>query len=401
MKKYSPGGCECCGCAVRQYPLVANWTTVGGGTVTQDGDSLDMSGEVNPSSFLTGKEAYQIKFNLIGKAEITIGSDVFTIDSVAQTIKIGTNTIAIGQASQAYAREVVDVEIRATPTHCYLLVHGNYQLPSTAYAYGILTVARTTNPPLSFTIQWTAATITGFQIADSEVEVEDATYYAPESHIKRCWLEPNAECPYYLIKSVTRNHEYQDDAIGDQMMPDVAFTGWDPSDEFPPTLSNPQPWVTGIVLACNLLTDETGNYQTMSLGDPSCSFSTLAKRWYEETIGYVTTNYCQVFDQIRLAFKPDRNVSLSGSFSIDFGVETQADAYPVPAFIVDFAVAFTTYIFICNGYYTSGGSVQSTLAVNSLAGGVTITIVGSESVTVPSCQDHISDFGVMGATWTI
>ncbi|WP_372899642.1 hypothetical protein, partial [Stieleria sp.] len=182
---------NCCletDCAANSYDTIGKWSAAAGATITDAGmvwvtpneqiRTFDVDGEVNPAFFLTGKEAWELRFYLRGQATFTIDSVDYAIDTDAQTITVDGHTDSIGQFERHLpSDELFLFRLRVTPTHAYLLGCGNYQLGTMfgaeANAHSILTVDRSTNAPDSFSVVWTDATIGGFTISDSTVSVTD------------------------------------------------------------------------------------------------------------------------------------------------------------------------------------------------------------------------------------
>ena len=416
-------GCSCCGgCRpTRTYATTSKWTTGTGGTITDNGDGFDVSGEVSPSS-LVNSEAYTINFTMTGYVSIDIDGDTFVIDGPNQQIEIGLDTVLIGQAGRLGARTTMEVEIRITPSHAYLLVNGNYYITRagfTGYAYGLLTVDRSSAVPTGITMTWTLATVKDFTVSDSKV-VMSGTDYDPVVDLS-CWTQPTPTCPYTYLKDLTRNHLYQDEPEGEVGLPDVSFGGWDPfvfaSGGGVSKADSP----CGYALACNTdsggnLSDPTSLYQTIGYNDPYCHWGDHVRLWIYNSI---TGNYDCKFVSNYIFGASNQVFTAGGEIGLIFDAPTPSSPYPKPRFLASLTVTWQGVLACCwdgVSFVTFQGFSSSTattdIAANDLKSGFTLSISGDKFTESgvptcdpgtfgPECSDVWDDVGLITATWTL
>lgn len=423
------GGC-CCDCPVNTYYEASNWTAEVGGTVSDAGGGVvELDGEVNPSSFITGTEAWHIDFLLKGKATFTIDTDTFIVDTINQTISVNGSTDSFGRSSGDVS-QFHQVQLRVTPTHAYLLAFGNYFLSGSApdfiYAHSLLTCDRAEDAPDSFTVVWDDAEVFGFAISDSTVAVDESGY--TPVFTTRCWTAPSTLCPYFICKTLSRDHLYLTNPSHnrDYIMPDVSFSGWDPWAWYHNCVT--ATYETGGVFRCNAgMTDSSSLYQTLGIeqfrfnqliGKNFCNWDSDIRRWGDIGNG---------LDCLTLPA-----YTTGGQVDIQWPTETAAAPYPKPYYHVTFGVVlgqslsccWNGTVYQCQYAVDSGGSVQADIECNDLNSGFTMSVSGSVSIETivevgtPNCDilydlsvcDYVEDadpvsylqnWGAVGATWTV
>jgi hypothetical protein len=424
VKRNTPGLCNACcetagGCLDPvQYPAPADWNVAAGGSLVDTADGLEMDGPVHPATFLAS-EAYTIRFTLEGVAELTIDGDVFTIDAPGQTISINSDSVAIGQAGRAGTRPEVDVELRVTPSHAYLLVYGNYEYPggppgANGHAYGLLTVDRSTAVPSSFTIDWTTATVNDFRIDDATVEVT-----AEGEVTLHCWTQPYPFLPYIYVKKLTRDHLYQDDPVQDRYLPDVAISGWDAIQNPPgPGVGDS---VTGYVLACNAPADDpTSLYQTHAVGIPNNAGWIADVHYWIDYQPYGGYGCLSVMPGSLPGFSPRLPYyRTNGNVRLIFDAPTAAEPYPKPYFRAEYGIGYARQIFCgLSGFFAqytyfdelqSAGFTALDVPANDLKHGFTLAVTTTKQLifgTVDDfpdsqCQQQYDEVGSITGTWTL
>ena len=416
--KLSPG-CNCCGgcAATKTFYDPGDWTAGVGGSVS-DGtgsNAVDLDGPVDPSSFLSS-EAWVLSF------DVAAGSGVFTIDGVdyefdsdLQTITADGTSLECGRA--ASAGTTMAVEIRVTPTHAYIFATGNY-----FGTYGVLTVARSSSTPSSFTAVWDTATISNFQIADASVTVTtDGTLYTAPVFSLRCWFRSDLEvCPYIVAKAATNSHQYFDssnfqyynngagyDPIdGDVDMSDVTLTtsgtvflGLEDALIGSPFWSRK---LSGGAIGDTREDSPSSDFDYRRGDSPCVQFMEIAQ-WVDRLGG--TYNYYLTHLNI---FSGGTRFSLaSKTVTLEWGTPTVADAYPIPQFEAALSLTYE-YSFFCfkpgpilaaRANWSSGGSASATIAINDLSSGFVISVTGSGSYEWVGGVEPTDDDNC-GAGWT-
>ncbi|QDV40900.1 hypothetical protein Enr13x_07360 [Stieleria neptunia] len=439
--------CQEAECAANSYDTIGKWSTGVGGTITDAGmfwvtpneqiQTFNVDGEVNPAFFVTGKEAWEIRFYMRGQATFTIDSVELVIDTDAQTITVDGHTDSIGQFERHLPSDDLFLfRLRVTPTHAYLLGYGNYQVGTVfgaeSNAHSILTVDRSSDAPDSFSVVWTDATIGGFTISESTVTVTDD--YVP-SFERLCWTEPSLECPYFMVKQMTQNHLYQDDPgyNRDYYVADITSTGWDPwgwifSDCMVPS---PIAWASGTVLTGPPswpfpdAPDPTETLQTHQFSNP-CGQGGSFVRWVDEGGGSYS------YKTIDLAVY-DAGFTYAAQLALTWPTPTFSQPYPKPHYTASFSTQFTHINQFscgvgnnCNLNIVSDGSASADIACNDLQNGFTLSVSGTLSYDanddgVPvdppdemdfqirtSCtietktpDEILGYYGTVGGTWTV
>lgn len=386
--KNRAGSCLCCGqCSEIELFSAGSWSAGIGGSASNGSGSnqVDLDGPVDPSSFITGKEAWHLRFKMKGEVTFTIDSVDYVIDTDLQTITLDGTTAEIGQPSRHLpSSELFSFELRVTPTHAYLLGFGNYLLSgAVGRAHAILTVSRSSNAPNSFSAEWTSATVEDFTIGSSEVAVDESG--ETPVFTKQCWTAPATNCAYKVVKKLSRNHLYQDDPsfLDDYWMPDFTISGWEPWDliyRCSTAGSGSAPWATGTVLRCNQ-SPSTGDgddplepYYTHRISS-LCASSGQLVRWYDSPFGG------EDYDCADWNFGP-AFYSYSYNMTLEWETQTQAAPYGKPYYDASFGLEFT-YTISCSSLnkhvFESGGSASSSLDPNDFEDGFTLTITGAKS----------------------
>jgi hypothetical protein len=384
-------GCDCEGsCATPlEFAAAADFTAGVGGTVTDDGDDIDLDGIVNPNSYQSS-DAYQIEFYLAsGSVDIDVGAITVSADADAQTLSVGATSVECGQAIGSPGLEVY---IRVTPDNIVAWAIGEYDQ---ADVYGIATADRSGTVP-TFTATWDSATITGMLIRDASATIT-GTDESP-TVTKQCWTAPVLGCPYYFVKTITNNHEYQSDPSinADVAMPDISLTGDDVYYYDNAALG----WVgdefLGPSVQMTSYDNPTTNYHRRISNSIACNASGAISRWQHTQSGPGPFNEWQTACANVFA-----NPSTTGAYSllIDWPDPTPSTPYPKPQFIASFSLSLGVNLQCQHtsgpssgnpagtAVFTSSGTASLTFDVNDLGSGFTLIVTGSPSIDLSGVTD--------------
>lgn len=392
----------CCSCRSKSFPSASDWVADPGGSVSvgTEADTLDIDGDVNPSSFLS-TEAWLIEFVLeAGSVTITIDSVDYVIDADTQSMTANGNSVDFGWDS--LTNKLTNVELRVTPTHAFLLVFGNYSA-STGRTYGILTVDRSTDVPSSFACEWDSAILRGFTISDSTVTVSEDGYSGPVFSVN-CWARADVEvCPYIVAYDETNDHQYYgttnvvqesnfDSNIrsvsGDMDMANVSLNigsnAWfDGSDGR--TYGTPF-WafrVTSAIGDTRLSSPSNGTLDyrrgeavCAGLSEIACWRSPGSGSWNDETL--------------HLNFNLFVTSVCSRQLTLTWYTPTVANPYPKPYLYAQLAMGYS------QGSYESGGTTDAEIEPNDIPSGFALTVVGTENQSPANSYQF-----KVGGTWTV